>query len=142
MQKITANLMVADMGASLAFYCEVLGFSLSMGVSPDREILTDGRPRADLVFALIVKDAAELMLQRRDSMTADVPAFPADAVPGGTFTLYIRGEDADALAARLPAGVEVIKGPETSWYGMREIFIRDPDGYVLALGAPDGPSPA
>ncbi len=141
MEKITANLMVTNMRESLEFYCEIFGFTLSMGVNADKEIFTDGVLHDNLIFAMLTRGANELMLQRRDSLAEDVPVFAADATPGGTFTLYMRGEPADALAARLPDSVEIIKGPETTWYGMRELYIRDPDGYVLAFGAPDGPPP-
>jgi catechol 2,3-dioxygenase-like lactoylglutathione lyase family enzyme len=142
MEKITANLMVTNMRQSLDFYCEVLGFTLSMGVNGDQEIFTNGVIRDDLVYVMLSHGSEGLMLQRRDSLAEDVPVFAADATPGGTFTLYMRGEPVDALAARLPDSVEIIKGPETTWYGMRELYIRDPDGYVLAFGAPDGPPPA
>jgi catechol 2,3-dioxygenase-like lactoylglutathione lyase family enzyme len=139
--KITINLMVTNMRESLDFYCGVLDFTLSMGVNADHETFTDGVLRDDLIFVMLTHGAEELMLQRRDSLAQDVPVFAADATPGGTFTLYMRGEPADALAARLPDSVEIIKGPETTWYGMRELYIRDPNGYVLTFGAPDGPPP-
>jgi catechol 2,3-dioxygenase-like lactoylglutathione lyase family enzyme len=138
MEKITANLMVTDMHRSLDFYCELLGFTLTMGVNTALETFTDGVRRDDLIFVLLAHGSKELMLQRRDSLAKDVPGFTPHTTPCGTFTLYFRGEPADALAARLPNSVEKIKGPETSWYGMRELYIRDPDGYVLAFGTPDG----
>lgn len=141
MEKITANLMVTDMRQSLEFYCGLLGFTLSMGVNSDHQTFSDGELRDDLIFAMITHGSEDLMLQRRDSLVEDVPVFASDAIPGGTFTLYMRGEPADAMAARLPDSVEIIKGPETTWYGMRELYIRDPDGYVLCFGAPEGPPP-
>jgi uncharacterized glyoxalase superfamily protein PhnB len=141
MEKIVTNLMVTNMQNSLDFYCGKLDFTLSMGVNSDQQVFTDGNPREDLVFAMLTLENGELMLQRRDSLAQDVPAFSPTATPGGTFTLYIRGAEVDSLAQSLRDSVEIIKGPETSWYGMRELYIRDPDGYVLALVAPDGPPP-
>lgn len=141
MEKIVTNLMVTNMQNSLDFYCGKLGFTLSMGVNSDQQVFTDGNPREDLVFAMLTLENGELMLQQRDSLAQDVPVFSPTATPGGTFTLYIRGAEVDSLAQSLRDSVEIIKGPETSWYGMRELYIRDPDGYVLALGAPDGPPP-
>ncbi|MCG6970328.1 MAG: VOC family protein [Gammaproteobacteria bacterium] len=141
-EKIATNLMVSNMQESLAFYCDKLGFTLNMGVNSDHQTFTDGEPREDLIFAMLTLGDGELMLQRRDSLAQDVPVFSADATPGGTFTLYIRGTEVDTLAEQLGDSVEIIKGPETSWYGMRELYIRDPDGYVLTLGTPDGPPPA
>ncbi|WP_455211679.1 VOC family protein [Kaarinaea lacus] len=141
MERITTNLMVTDMRKSLDFYCGLLDFTLNMGVNADHETFTDGTLRDDLIYVMLANGSAELMLQHRDSLAEDVPVFSADATPGGTFTLYIRGMSADALAARLGETVEILKGPETTWYGMRELYIRDPDGYVLVFGAPQGPPP-
>jgi uncharacterized glyoxalase superfamily protein PhnB len=138
MEKIIPNLMVSDMQRSLGFYCDLLGFTQNMAVTGDRKVITDGERVGNIVFAMLVNDSAELMLQRRDSMMEDVPAFSPGCVPGGTITLYLRGEAVDELAAKLAGAVEVVKGPETSWYGMRELYIRDPDGYVLAFGTPQG----
>lgn len=142
MEKIVTNLMVTNMQDSLDFYCGQLGFTLTMGVTGDQQVFTDGNPREDLVFAMLTLGDGELMLQTRDSLAQDVPGISPTATPGGTFTLYMRGVEVDTLAQHLRDTVEIIKGPETSWYGMRELYIRDPDGYILTLGAPDGPPPA
>jgi len=141
MEKIVANLMVTNMRESLRFYCDLLGFTLNMGVDAAHNTFTDGVIRDELIFATLTNGSAELMLQRRDSFADDVPVFSADVTPAGTFTLYIRGVSADALASRLPESVAIVKGPDTTWYGMRELYIRDPDGYVLAFGSPEGPPP-
>lgn len=142
MEQIITNLMVTDMRKSLEFYCNLLGFKLSMGVTADRQMFTDGTLRDDLVFAVLKQGPVELMLQLRDSLAEDVPVFSAHDTPCGTFTLYIRGKSIDDLADHLAETVEIIKGPETTWYGMRELYVRDPDGYVLAFGAPEGQPPA
>ena len=141
MEKIIANLMVSDMRKSLDFYCGLLDFTLSMGVDSNHQTFTDGALRDDLIFAMLTQGSVEIMLQHRISFAEDVPVFTKDSIPGGTFTLYIRGESADELAGRLQGSADIIKGPETAWYGMRELYVRDPDGYVLAFGSPEGPPP-
>ena len=65
-----------------------------------------------------------------------------DTPPGGTFTLYFRVGDVDEVVARIPDGHEVVKPLERTWYGMKEIWVRDPDGYVVTIGAPEGEPPA
>ncbi len=75
-------------------------------------------------------------------MLQDSPAFDASTVPGASITLYFRVDDVDTIAARLPAETPIVKALETTWYGMREIWVRDPDGYVLTIGTPDGAPPA
>ena len=56
--------------------------------------------------------------------------------------VYFRVDDVDTIAARVPEQAEIVKPLETTWYGMREIWVRDPDGYVLTIGTPHGEPPA
>ncbi|HSL63514.1 MAG TPA: hypothetical protein VK874_02555 [Gaiellaceae bacterium] len=43
--------------------------------------------------------------------------------------------DVDALDGELRGrGTEVVHGPVDQWYGLRELRVRDPNGYVLAFG--------
>ena len=53
-QKLTPNLVVRDVAASVNFYCTVLGFQLGMKVP-------DAPP---YVFASVVTDSVEIFLQR------------------------------------------------------------------------------
>lgn len=140
---ITPNLMVSNLSDSLAFYCDLLGFSLRMAVTADRKVISDGSRSDDLIYAQIVRGNAELMLQFKESMVQDNPAaFPADTQTGGSVTLYIQGESVGTLAATLRGRADIIRDPEISWYGMRELTIRDPDGYIIVFGEPSGPPPA
>ena len=44
-------------------------------------------------------------------------------------------EDADALCAEYRGkGVEIVRGPEDTFYGSRDFDIRDPDGHLIAFG--------
>ena len=138
---IVANLMVTDMARAVAFYRDKLGMTVTMSVSAGRDIRQDGSVADDTAFAILTWDGAELMLQTAASLAEDVPGFAADQVPMPAGTVYFRGYAPDAVAGTL-TDAEIVKGPETSWYGMRELFVRDPDGHVICLGAPDGPGPA
>lgn len=31
----------------------------------------------------------------------------------------------------------IVKGPERTWHGMTELYVRDPDGYIVRVGSPD-----
>ena len=49
--------------------------------------------------------------------------------------MYVRVEDVAAEEAALRApGVEIVKGPDDTFYEMREIEILDPDGYRWCFG--------
>lgn len=138
---VSVNLMVTNMVASLRFYHDVLGADLAFTVDGEQNTDMPGEISDKVVFASVRAGEAEIMLQERSSLLADSPAFDASTQPGASATLYFRVDDVDAIAARLPGDTPILKPLETSWYGMREIWIRDPDGYVLTIGTPDGPPP-
>jgi len=139
---VTANLMVTNMAASLRFYHEVLGAPIAFTVDADQNTEMPGVISDDAVFASVRAGDAELMLQQRANLLADSPAFDETTTPGGSFTLYFRVDDVDAIVARLPADTPVVKPLETTWYGQREIWVRDPDGYVITVGMVDGEPPS
>ncbi len=137
---IIPNLMVTDMARSVAFYRDKLGMAVDMSVGADRSFVQGGEAADNAVFTVLTWDGAQLMLQTVASLAGDVPAFSTDQAPTPSGTVYFRGFVPDAVAEKLSAD-EIVKGPETSWYGMRELYVRDPDGHILCLGAPDGAAP-
>lgn len=139
---VSTNLMVTDMVTSLRFYHEVLGAELAFTVDAEQNTDMPGSIQDGVVFASIRAGTSEIMLQERTNLLEDSPAFDADTMPGSSTTMYFRVEDADTIVARLPKDTPVLKPLETTWYGMREIWIRDPDGYVLTIGHQDGAPPA
>ncbi|PLX45019.1 MAG: glyoxalase [Hyphomicrobiales bacterium] len=139
MAKIRPNLMVSDIRKSIAFYCGKLGFSVQIRVPLENEILMEDDPARTLRFAMLALGDMELFLQSRASLAADVPAFAPDMALGASMTLYMDCDDVDALYERIRKSAEIVKPPHTSWYGMRELYIKDPDGYVLAFGKAAGP---
>ncbi len=141
LNSVTVNLMVTDMVASLRFYHEALGASIAFTVDGEQNTEMPGQISKGVVFASVLAGESELMLQERSSLLEDSPAFDSSTTPGASITLYFRVDDVDAIAARLPIATEIVKPLETSWYGMREIWVRDPDGYVLTIGTPSGDPP-
>jgi uncharacterized glyoxalase superfamily protein PhnB len=79
-----------------------------------------------------VADGVEIMVQRRDSISEELPRF-ADAPTGGGFTLYVQVEGLDALHARLKDALTTVKDLHTTFYGMREWYVADPDGVMVCL---------
>lgn len=125
----TPNLIVADIDRSIAFYRDVLGFTVQATV-PDA---------APFVFAWMGRDEVSVFLNTVGSVRDDHPELAARPI-GGTNTLYIAIEATDAesgieaVFASLGASARVIMPPTTQFYGMREFGIEDPDGYVIFLG--------
>ncbi len=51
------------------------------------------------------------------------------------FDLYIYVDDVEALHDELrERGADILNGPVDTTYGLREIRVRDPHGYILAFG--------
>ena len=135
---IIPNLLVADMDRSIAFYRDLLGMEVTMSVDAEQGY-SEGELRPGSIFAGLQWQGAQIMLQTRDSLREELTEVEVGA-PGGIWgTVFIRGYDPSEVAAEA-APEAVIRGPEVTWYGMRELTLRDPDGHLvtLALPAADG----
>ena len=110
------NFIVSDIRRSLDFY-QRLGFE-EPGVWGD--------PPA---FAMLHRGNFEIMLNlARDGSR------PHPNGPTGVWDLYVRVTDLDAeIAALQEGGVEIVRGPTTEFYNMREIDVLDPDGHRICF---------
>ena len=123
---VTPNLIVADIDRSLAFYRDVLGFSLVTTV-PDA---------APFVFAWLQRDDVSVFLNTVGSVKETLPALAARPI-GGTNTLFMiveansPAEGIDALFDAVRSKARVVMPLKDQFYGMREFGIEDPDGYVI-----------
>jgi catechol 2,3-dioxygenase-like lactoylglutathione lyase family enzyme len=120
-------LQVFDMPTSLAFYREVLGFEVASDVPEDG--------RCDWV--LLRLHDAELMLNT--AYEADHrPAAPdaARISAHGDTALFFDCEDVDAAYAHLQKRGVALKAPLVTDYGMKQLYLQDPDGYEICLQHP------
>ena len=84
-------------------------------------------------FAILVRDGAELMLQTIESVRKDAPQFAPHGQDCNT-GLFIEVDDfADALK-RLE-GYPIALAERTTFYGMREIGVREPNGHIVIFAA-------
>ena len=120
-RKITPVLFVPDIEPCVKFWTGQLGFQKTV------EVPEGGK----LGFVILVKAGVELMYQSYASVEKDVPAMAALARKGPTF-LYIEVENLDALKSAI-RGSEVVIPERTTFYGAREIGIRDPGGHLLTF---------
>ncbi len=132
MQNLIVNLAVRDIAESIAYYRDVLNFTPIMAVPEDKSSfspeLEDGKR---YLFAMIQSGGVEIMLQQDESLREDVGDFFTNI--GASVTFYIRVDDVDGWYETIAPKVEIIKPIETTWYGMREFYIREINGYVLAF---------
>ncbi len=138
---MSANLMVSDVAASLAFYVDGIGGTIAFTVDANQKSDMEGGIIDGAIFASVRLGGSEMMLQEKHNLVEDAPhAYSADDVPGGTFSLYFRVDDVEEVLGRLD-DVEVVKPLQLTWYGMKEVWVRDPDGYVVTIGSPEGDPP-
>jgi catechol 2,3-dioxygenase-like lactoylglutathione lyase family enzyme len=121
MKSIVANLIVASIEDCLAFYVERLGFKQTIDVPHDGK----------LGFVSLQRGELELMLQSRGSLAADLAGVDPD---GFRAALYIEVEKLAPIRKALQGWPRVV--PErTTFYGAREIIVRDPAGNLVAFAS-------
>jgi lactoylglutathione lyase len=113
-------LVVPDVGATLAYYRDVLGFS----VRP-YELAREDNGTA-------TRDGCTLFFNRAPRAVPNSEVAPPDL-----FDVYLWTDDVRGLDAELRGrGANVLHGPVERPWGMLEIRVRDLNGYVLGFGEP------
>ncbi len=128
---LTPLIQVYDMREALDFYCGALGFEV-ISSSPEIEA-PEGRY---FHWARLRREDAELMLNTAYD-TGERPSARDLARQAGhrDTCLYIGCDDPDAAYEALAAKGLEIDAPTTALYGMRQLYLRDPDGYQVCLQA-------
>lgn len=118
---------VFDMRASLKFYREKLGFELLSSVGAEGEI----------DWALLKISNVELMLNTAYEKPVRPPAPDPERIKAHhDITIFFGCPDVDAAYFHLSSkGVEV-RPPSIAPYGMKQIYLTDPDGYNLCFHWP------
>lgn len=130
---LAPNLMVDDVNRTVDYYLRVLGFTFAMGVTDAGRAAVFTWPAAEtLCYAMVASGPVQIMFQSKKSLAAELPSLE-NAKPGGAFTLYIECDDLDARVAALDEDTPFLKRPHVTFYGMRECYIKDINGYILAF---------
>jgi uncharacterized glyoxalase superfamily protein PhnB len=131
--KLTPNLAVSDIRQTVQFYCENLGFELVMAVPESQDgveqRLSDGK---EYVYAMLKKDNAELMFQRQDSFHEDV-TLSGEIPVGASVSFYMQGKGIESFYADLKVKNIQISELKLTWYGIKEFYLKDNNGYILGF---------
>jgi len=123
---------VKNVRETVEYYVENFGFTIAMAVSEDRSAIGNTLAEdKEYVWANIMHGEVGFMFQRADILRADIGDFFSDL--GASSTYYIEVEDVDALYEKIKHQVEILKPIEDVWYGAREFYVRDCNGYVLGF---------
>lgn len=133
---LVPELAVTDLKQSVAFWCDVIGFSVRYERPEDR-------------FAYLVLGRAHVML---DQIATGRTWATGELAPplGRGVNFEIQVSDLEPILQRLEAGgVPLFLAPEEQWYrsgdreiGVRQFLVQDPDGYLLRLQTEIGTRPA
>src|SRR5271157_4211593 len=121
-------LQVFDMPISIRFYRDLPGFtvvntSAALSDNPD-----------DVNWCMMRLGEAEVMLNTAYEPEARPPAPEADRFAGhGDTCLYLGCPDVDGAYVHLRSKGLDIEEPKIAWYGMKQLYITDPDRYAVCF---------
>jgi uncharacterized glyoxalase superfamily protein PhnB len=122
-KKLTPNLVVRDVAASMDFYRTVLGF--------ETEFTVPEQP--PYVFGAVHAGGVEIFFNDQKAVYDEYPALGAKPI-GGSLTLYIEVEGIEAtLAAVQKSGTKISMPLKEQFYGMREFACEDPEGWIITF---------
>jgi catechol 2,3-dioxygenase-like lactoylglutathione lyase family enzyme len=116
-------LLVENVGRSTDYYRDALGFETAQWErNPEH-------------YGYANRDGCHLHFARFEGGGRARPNH--QEVPPDMFDVYLWVDDVDALHEELVGrGADLVHGPVDQEYGLRELRVRDPDGYILAFGRP------
>lgn len=113
-------LVVQDMQRSLMFYRDLLGF----------ELLDQAENDGQVFWCRLRCGGATLMLQQAEAEDGS-----ADGRGKGV-TFYFVCNDADAMYVDLSTRGLELQLPTVACYGMKQLPVPEPDGYILCFESP------
>lgn len=101
-------LMVRDVDAMVAFYCDLLGFEVAF--------VNEG------VYAVLRRGDVELHI-----------GCDLDYSPGGHGSAYLFVENVDALYERATTRAKIVHAIKDQSYGLRDFLMEDPEGNRIGM---------
>jgi catechol 2,3-dioxygenase-like lactoylglutathione lyase family enzyme len=113
-------LLVEDVRRALEYYRDALGFSV------------EAYDRIPDHYGYATRDGCHVHFARFEGVA---PMPNSERVPPDMFDVYLYVADVERLHAELvERRADLLHGPVEQGYGLREVRVRDPHGYVLAFG--------
>jgi predicted enzyme related to lactoylglutathione lyase len=118
---VSPVLLASDLGRSVAYYRDRLGFSCELYGEPPN-------------FASASRDSATILLALTDQPERIVPNWH---IVTNMWNVYVRVDDVDALYAEVQErGAEIDYTLYDAPHGFREFGVQDPDGHDIGFGQP------
>ena len=122
---------VFDMPTSLAFYRDIVGMEL-VQAAPEQAA------GDDFGWVWLRRDGADLMLNTAYDPDAERPAVPEPArvAAHDDTALFIGCPDVDGMYRHLRAKGAAVEPPTIAPYGMKQLYVKDPDGFTVCFQWP------
>jgi len=125
-KSLMPNLMVKDVGKTVDFYKNVLGFNV-LDTVPKEE---------PFVFAIVNTGSVLISFQEEKSIKEEYPRL--EKYPqGGCLTLYIRVSDVNGLYEKVNGKAAIVKEMNKTFYHTTEFAIEDCNGFILTFAQDD-----
>jgi uncharacterized glyoxalase superfamily protein PhnB len=124
--RITPVLAVPEVEPCVKFWVERMGFKVTAEV-PDGNTVG---------FAMLERDGVELMYQSYHSIEGDNPTIATLARKGSSF-LYVEVNNLDDVIGAMK-GAEIAVPLRKTFYGMKELGVKDPAGHVITFAQKTG----
>ena len=109
------------MRKSLDFYCDRLGFVIAGKAEDDA---------GQVFWCHLERDGVSIMVERAEDEHGPMEN------RGRGVILYFECDDIDALHAEFVSRGLQLPAPAASYYGMKQVYLREPDGYELCFQSP------
>lgn len=126
-QGVAPLLQVFDMPTSLAFYRDVIGFEVVSASSPDAE-----GDHYDWVL-LRLNDAVIMLNTMYESLFRPARPDTIRQKAHGDASLYFGCPNVDGAYLHFKAHGVAVQEPKVAPYGMKQLYLEDPDGYILCF---------
>lgn len=113
-------LTVRDLQRSMAFYTQTLGF----------EVAGKAEGAEGVFWCRIRRGGACLMLQQQETAASPLSG------PAPSVEFYFVCDDVDEIFEELCGKELVLEPPSEAYYGMKQLFVPDPDGYAVVFESP------
>ncbi len=131
--KLSPNFSVKNVYDTVKYYKENFGFSLVVAVPSEGEGYHQSlEEKVEYVYAIVKKDDVEFIFEQKNSFKEDIEFVNNDIVYASV-SFYMNVSGIDEFYKQVKAKNIELTELKKTWYGMKEFYVKDLNGYILAF---------
>ncbi len=131
--RLTPNFEVSDIRKTVRFYQDNLGFNLVMAVPETQDgiekTMSDDK---DYYYVVMQRGDVEFMFEKSDKYLSDAVFLKTKNI-GASVSFYMEVEGIESFYNKIKSKELETTELKQMWYGMREFYMKDINGYVLGF---------